>query len=162
MCLQSKEDATIYSNAFSCKGRTSFGVGSGDDGRLHGIRHEPTSPHHWTGRYLHWSSYGGFCTTFHHVFCLQNPIRFLTQLGEELGNLYKVFSSSEQPPPAAAQQPAGGGGRVANINMACGVAAIMKEGKDPLSVNLYKSVSGWLLDWGTLDSMFAHCFLVLS
>ncbi|KAL7578468.1 hypothetical protein ACA910_011537 [Epithemia clementina (nom. ined.)] len=42
------------------------------------------------------------------------------------------------------------------------VAAIMKEGKDPLSVDFYKSVSGWLLDWGTLDGVFAHCFLVLS
>ena len=38
----------------------------------------------------------------------------------------------------------------------------VKEGKDLMSVELYKKVCHWFLDWGTLDGVFAHCFLVLT
>ena len=31
-----------------------------------------------------------------------------------------------------------------------------------MSVELYKKVCRWFLDWGTLDGIFAHCFLVLT
>ena len=39
---------------------------------------------------------------------------------------------------------------------------INKEGKDPMSVDLYKKLCGWLLDWNTNDGVFGHCFLVLT
>ena len=31
-----------------------------------------------------------------------------------------------------------------------------------MSVELYKKVCHWFLVWGTLDGIFAHCFLVLT
>ena len=37
-----------------------------------------------------------------------------------------------------------------------------KEGKDPLSVDLYANLCLWFLQWGTLEGVFAYCFLVLS
>jgi len=33
------------------------------------------------------------------------------------------------------------------------------DGKAPMSIELYKSICGWLLDLGTTDSLFALCFL---
>ena len=37
-----------------------------------------------------------------------------------------------------------------------------KEGKDPLRVDLYADLCLWFLQWGTLEGVFAYCFLVLS
>ena len=37
-----------------------------------------------------------------------------------------------------------------------------KEGKDPMSVDLYKAVCGWLLNYGTTDGVFIYCYLVLT
>ena len=31
-----------------------------------------------------------------------------------------------------------------------------------MSVDLYKKLCGWLLDWNTNDGVFGHCFLVLT
>jgi hypothetical protein len=36
------------------------------------------------------------------------------------------------------------------------------EGKELLSVELYKSLCGWLLAYGTSDGIFALCYLVLA
>ena len=35
-------------------------------------------------------------------------------------------------------------------------------GKVPMSVELYKALSQWFLDWNTNAGIFAHCYLVLS
>ena len=37
-----------------------------------------------------------------------------------------------------------------------------EEGKEPMSVELLKAVSGWLLNYNTLDGVWAHCFLLLT
>ena len=37
-----------------------------------------------------------------------------------------------------------------------------KEGKAPMSVELYRRVCRWFVDWGTLDGIFAHTFTILS
>ena len=37
-----------------------------------------------------------------------------------------------------------------------------KEGKAPMSVELYCRVCRWFVDWGTLDGIFAHTFTILS
>ena len=31
-----------------------------------------------------------------------------------------------------------------------------------MSAELYRKIAGWFLGWGTMDGVFAHCFLVLS
>ena len=36
------------------------------------------------------------------------------------------------------------------------------EGKAAMSVALYKAICGWLLDYGTTDGLFAHCYLTLT
>ena len=35
----------------------------------------------------------------------------------------------------------------------------LKERKDPMSAALYHRISKWFLEWGTLDGVFAYCFL---
>jgi hypothetical protein len=37
-----------------------------------------------------------------------------------------------------------------------------KEGKEPMSPELFRSVCKWLLEWGNLDGVFAALFIVLS
>ena len=36
------------------------------------------------------------------------------------------------------------------------------ESKRPMSVELLKKICGWLLDYGTPDGPFAHCYLLLT
>ena len=57
-------------------------------------------------------------------------------------------------------QTGGGDGNVV-VNPATRGHRINKEGKDPMSMDLYKKLCGWLLDWNTNDGVFGHCFLVL-
>jgi hypothetical protein len=40
--------------------------------------------------------------------------------------------------------------------------ASRKEGKEPLLIELYKALCGWLLDYGTQDGVFGYCYLVLT
>ena len=56
----------------------------------------------------------------------------------------------------------GGGDGTVVINPATRGWRINKERKDPMSVDLYKKLCGWLLDWNTSDGGFGHCFLVLT
>jgi hypothetical protein len=35
-----------------------------------------------------------------------------------------------------------------------------KEGKDPMSPELYHSICKWLLEWGTLEGIFGALFIV--
>jgi hypothetical protein len=37
-----------------------------------------------------------------------------------------------------------------------------KEGKDPMSPELYRSVCKWLLEWGTLEGIFGALFVVMT
>jgi hypothetical protein len=37
-----------------------------------------------------------------------------------------------------------------------------REGKEPMSVELYKSLCRWLLDYGTRDGIFAYSYLILT
>ena len=57
---------------------------------------------------------------------------------------------------------AGGDDGTVVINTATHGFRINKEGKDPMSMELYKKLCGWLLDWNTSDGVFGHCFLVLT
>ena len=81
----------------------------------------------------------------------------------ELGNLYRGFFrqlTRQSPAPPALEQPQ------ANAGNGAPVVAIHpqreKEGKAPMSVELYRRVCRWFVDWGTLDGIFAHTFTILS
>jgi hypothetical protein len=37
-----------------------------------------------------------------------------------------------------------------------------KEGKEPMSPDLYRSICKWLVEWGNSDGIFAALFIVLS
>ena len=66
----------------------------------------------------------------------------------------------QSPAPPALDQPH------ANAGIGAPVVAIHpqreKEGKAPMSVELYHRVCRWFVDWGTLDGIFAHTFTILS
>ena len=52
----------------------------------------------------------------------------------------------------------GGGDGTVVINPATRGCRINKEGKDPMSMDLYKKLCGWLLDWNTSDGVFWSLF----
>ena len=74
----------------------------------------------------------------------------------ELANLFCGFFLQlvNQPHPAAVP------GGAATPSVCC--RAMHKEGKDPLSVDLYAELCLWFLKWGTLERVFAYCFLILT
>ena len=98
-----------------------------------------------------------------HIFWLHNCLGFPDAFRLELGNLYRVFFSaavSTKSSPPAPDQPhanAGNGAPVVAIH-----PQREKEGKAPMSVELYCRVCRWFVDWGTLDGIFAHTFSILS
>ena len=120
--------------------------------------------HQGHGGYLSKSAYGNIRASLFHLFHLHNCLGFSDSFRLELGNLFKGFyrsltrqqceAQSQEQGNQEQQQPPEG-------NPNCNTSGV-KEGKDPMSVELYKKVCRWFLDWGTLDGVFAHCFLVLT
>ena len=117
--------------------------------------------------YLSKSAYGQICATVFHLFRVHNGVGFSENFHKELGNYFRGFYHhlTQQPPQQEAigepLQTGGGVGAVV-VNPAPCRCRINKEGKDPMSVDLYKKLCGWLLDWNTNDGVFGHCFLVLT
>ena len=82
-----------------------------------------------------------------HLFHLHNRRGFPEDFWLHLGNLFRGFYR---------QLPwqwhnTGSNGSASNG---------LKEGKDAISITLYQDICLWFLDWGTLDGVFAYCFLV--
>ena len=42
------------------------------------------------------------------------------------------------------------------------VRDLFREGKSPMTPELYKSVCKWFLEWGTSKGIFCACFFVLT
>lgn len=108
-------------------------------------------------RHLSNSSYNNKRAALHHLFRLHNRIGFRRFFKNELGNLFKglyrtVAQNRQVIQIDNANTPAP---RVNNNNK-------VSEGKEPMSVELYKALCGWLLNYGTVDGIFAYCFLILS
>jgi hypothetical protein len=40
----------------------------------------------------------------------------------------------------------------------CGRAWNIEEGKEPMSTDLFDAICGWMLQIGTKDTIFAHCY----
>ena len=119
------------------------------------------------GGYLSKSAYSNIRAALFHLFRLHNKSGFPEQFRLELGNLYRGFyreltRQRRQLQPIRAEQQEGQAQIEEGGNAAIRNTHGVKEGKDPMSVELYKHICRWLLDWGTIDGVFAHCFLVLT
>ena len=117
----------------------------------------------FNGCYLSKSAYGNLRAALFHIFRLNNRLGFPDAFRLELDNLYCGFFwqlSRQNPSPPAPDQPhanAGNGAPVVVLH-----PQREKEGKAPMSVELYRRVCRWFVDWGTLDGIFAHTFTILS
>ena len=115
------------------------------------------------GCYLSKSVYGNLRAALFHVFRLHNHLGFPDAFCLELGNLYHGFFrqlTRQNPAPPAPDQPNGNPGNGAPVVVPHPQRE--KEGKAPMSVELYRHVCRWFVDWGTLDGIFAHTFTILS
>ena len=117
--------------------------------------------------YLSKSAYGQIRAAVFHLFHVHNLIGFSENFRKELGNLFRGFFrqlTQQRPQQEAVGEPlqTGQGAEAVVVNPAPRRRRINKEGKDPMSVDLYKKLCGWLLDWNTNDGVFGHCFLVLT
>ena len=133
-----------------------------------GIMEYAVGCHHlwgWLG-YLSKSTYGTICAADFHLFRIHNHVGFSEIFHKKLGNLFRGFFRQltlflQQVPVGEHLQTGGGDGTVV-VNPATRGCRINKEGKDPMSVDLYKKLCGSLLDWNTNEGVFGHCFLVLT
>ena len=116
--------------------------------------------------YLSKSAYGTICAAVLNLFCIHNHVGFSDIFHMELGNLFRGFfqelTQFPQQEGVGEHLQTGGGDGTVVINPATRGCRINKEGKDPMSVDIYKKLCGWLLDWNTSDGVFGHCFLVLT
>ena len=117
--------------------------------------------------YLSKSVYGQIRAAVFHLFHVHNRVGYSENFCKELGNYFCGFyhQLTHQPrQQEAVGEPlqTGGGAGAVVVNPAPHRHRINKEGKDPMSVDLYKKLCGWLLDWNTNDGVFGHCFLVLT
>ena len=115
------------------------------------------------GCYLSKSAYGNLRAALFDVFWLHNRLGFPDAFHLELGNLYRGFFrqlTQQKPTPPAPDQPNGNPGNGAP--MVVPHPQREKEGKAPMSVELYRHVCRWCVDWGTLNGIFAHTFTILS
>lgn len=102
-------------------------------------------------RHLTNSSYNNKRSALYHLFRLHNRTGFPPEFSTELGNLFKgLYRSVTQ------HRFIGNHGDEENINVSA------HEGKEPMSVELYKSLCGWLLNYGTIDGVFAYTYLIIS
>jgi hypothetical protein len=102
-------------------------------------------------RYLSKSAYGNKRSALFHLFRLHNRVGYNDSFKVELTNLFRGFYrtiTQYRPPPNPDN----------NNNDEKG----KEQGKEPMSIELYKAVLGWLLDYGTSDGVFADCYLVLT
>ena len=95
---------------------------------------------------------------------------FVQQFSEichkELGNLFCGFfcqlTQFPQQEGVGENLQTGRGDGTVVVNPATHGCRINMEGKDPMIVDLYKKLCGWLLDWNTSDFGFGQCIMVLT
>jgi hypothetical protein len=133
------------------------------------------------GGFLGIESYNGKRSALFHLFRLHNSIGFDDGFKRHLNALYKGFyrtlrqggrshARRRQVRVAGANS---GGNQLQNDGGAAGLVIGEEnddlytgwnadEAKQPMSVDLLKAILGWLLDWGTMDGVFARCYLLLT
>jgi hypothetical protein len=108
--------------------------------------------------YLSKSSYGNQRSALVHLFRMHDRLGMKEDMKNELGGMFNSFFRRITKHPI----------RRADNNIENNVGnnddddGPSKEGKVALSIELYKSICGWLLDFGTQDGIFAYCYLVLT
>ena len=90
---------------------------------------------------LSMSSYGNKRAMLNHLFRLHNGVGIPPALDQQVGIKMQGFYRQ-----LAKSRPAG----------------YKDSGKSPMSAQLYQAIASWFIEWGTLNGVFAHCFLVLS
>jgi hypothetical protein len=97
------------------------------------------------------SSYGNKRSALSHLFRAHNRIGFLPEFKAELTNLMKGFTRE-----IATNNHRDGGDNIADTIFN------NKEGKEAMSVELYRKLLEWFLNFGTADGVFAHCYLIIT
>lgn len=121
-----------------------------------------TLRHSSTGGYLSKSSYGNKRAALFHLFRLHNGMGYRDGFRLELANLFKGFYRNIVKIRHEEELHQNKGGQY-NEEMVAVVRQHRKEGgKEPMSVELYRCICGWLLEYGTIDGVWAHLFLVFS
>ena len=121
------------------------------------MRHIISLRHRRNGGYLTKSAYGNKRAALFHLFRMHNKVGYSTEFRVELSNLYRGFFRTLT---LKRQQPEENGPAEAEPDGEARHGS--REGKEPMSTDLYKAIAGWLLDFGTIDGVFAHCFLTLT
>jgi hypothetical protein len=103
-------------------------------------------------RFLSNSAYNNRRSSLFHLYRMHNRIGYNDEFSTELTNLFRGFYRF------IAQNR--NNENIVNIEQDDNQDN--KEGKDPMSVDLYTSLCGWLLSYGTTDGVFAYCYLVLT
>jgi len=115
--------------------------------------------HPGNGGYLSKSSYGNKRASLNHLFRVHNRVGIPPDFCKQLTNLFKgFFRSLAQNNPIRVPETDDAPGEQEGIPE----PKFRGEGKAAMSVALYRAICGWLLDFGTTDGLFAHCFLVLT
>ena len=99
------------------------------------------------------SAFGNKRSALNHLFRFHNQVGYSPDFRAELKNLFKGFNRilaqhREVEQPQNGEQQAG--------------SFRKREGKEVMSVELYKSLCSWFLSWGTIDGVFAYTYTVLS
>lgn len=126
-----------------------------------------TLRHNRNGSYLGRSAYQHRCSALFHLYRLHNHNGFSPELAAELKDMYKGMfrvltrvASATQRNPQRRLQP---GVPPNNANDAVGAGPwATDDSKSAMSVQLFRSMCGWFLDYETVDGIFALCFLVLT
>jgi hypothetical protein len=123
------------------------------------------------------AGYGGKRTAVFHLFRVHNGKGPTQDFQDEMAALWKGFSrTTNKRKIRAVRRPAGeqpGDGEPDGDGDQDSGSDIsdedddddrdeFKEGKDPMSPELYRSVCKWLLDWGNLEGIFGALFIVLT
>ena len=122
------------------------------------------------------SAYQHRRSALYHLYRLHNHIGFTPAFASELSDMYKgLFRVLSQAASNSQRNPQQRQARVtANANQPedplfdndddmVGVGPwATDDSKSAMSVQLYRAMCGWFLDWQTNDGIFAHCFLVLT
>jgi hypothetical protein len=103
------------------------------------------------GLYNSKSSYGNKRSALNHLFWLHNRLGFSEEYRMELGNYFRGFYRE------ITQQR-----QLHANNNEEGTAVNFKEGKEAMSVALFKKMLEWFYRYGTVDGLFACCYLLLT
>jgi len=106
------------------------------------------------------SAYRGKRSAFFHLFRLHNGCGVPPKLSQEIGNLligfFRLVALEKKEAPNNVAGPNNA------RNQARRQRRSVKEGKEPMSPELYAKLCEWFFNWGTIDGMFCLCYLVLS